>query len=242
MKLMDQYSDEEFTRIVEESSSYKETLFNLGYRSYSGPQIKDLKEKITQLGIDVEHFTSNKNPRKLSPEVVFKEDGEVCQKDLRRWYKKGEYTPYICSICGQEPMWQGKELTLILDHINGNNKDDRIENLRWVCPNCNMQLDTTNGKNNIGKKPKVINTCAKCGQPISKGAVHCRACAALLQEKELPITREELKELIRTTPFTKIGEQFGVSDNSIRKWCDKYSLPRKATEIKRMSDEEWEKV
>ena len=36
---------------------------------------------------------------------------------------------------------------MILDHINGDNKDDRLENLRWVCPNCNYQLDTTNGKN-----------------------------------------------------------------------------------------------
>lgn len=242
MKLMDQYSDEEFARIVEESSSYKEVLQNLGYNSSSGFQFNKLKEKIADLSISTEHFTSSKNPRKLSPEIVFKEEGDVTQNVLRRWYKKGEYTPYICSICGQEPMWQGKELTLILDHINGNNKDDRIENLRWVCPNCNMQLDTTNGKNNIGKKPKVINTCARCGQPISKGAVHCKACASLLQEKELPVTREELKELIRTTPFTQIGAKFGVSDNAIRKWCDKYSLPRKATEIKQISDEEWEKI
>ena len=42
---------------------------------------------------------------------------------------------------------QGKALTLILDHINGRNHDDRLENLRWVCPNCNQQLDTTNGRN-----------------------------------------------------------------------------------------------
>ena len=41
----------------------------------------------------------------------------------------------------------GKVLTLILDHKNGHNHDDRLENLRWVCPNCNQQLDTTNGRN-----------------------------------------------------------------------------------------------
>ena len=42
-----------------------------------------------------------------------------------------------------KPIWQGKPLTLILDHINGKNNDDRLENLRWVCPNCNRQLPTT---------------------------------------------------------------------------------------------------
>ena len=56
------------------------------------------------------------------------------------------------------------------------------------------------------------------------------------------VSREELKLLIRTTPFLQIGEQFGVSDNSIRKWCDKFNLPRKKSEINSYSDEEWELI
>jgi uncharacterized protein YjcR len=57
-----------------------------------------------------------------------------------------------------------------------------------------------------------------------------------------PVTREELKQLIRTTPFTKIGEKYNVSDNAIRKWCIQYNLPTKKTEIKKYSNEEWEKI
>ena len=56
------------------------------------------------------------------------------------------------------------------------------------------------------------------------------------------ISREELKKLIRTTPFTTIGKQYGVTDNTVRKWCDKYNLPRKVKEIKSYSDEEWELI
>ena len=48
--------------------------------------------------------------------------------------------------------------------------------------------------------------------------------------------------MIRNTPFTRIGEQFGVSDNTIRKWCDFYNLPRKVSEIKKYTDEEWDKI
>ena len=58
----------------------------------------------------------------------------------------------------------------------------------------------------------------------------------------MPITRDELKDLIRSTPFTQIGIKFGVSDNAIRKWCDKFNLPRKVSEIKQYSDEEWSKI
>lgn len=64
------------------------------------------------------------------------------------------------------------------------------------------------------------------------------------QQKEwhCPISRKELKELIRNYPFTKIGNNFGVTDNAIRKWCDKYFLPRTKRDIKKYSDEEWELI
>lgn len=52
-------------------------------------------------------------------------------------------------------------------------------------------------------------------------------------------SRELLKELIRTKSFIEIGKMYGVSDNSIRKWCDFENLPRKKTEINKISDEDW---
>lgn len=52
-------------------------------------------------------------------------------------------------------------------------------------------------------------------------------------------SREELKQLIRNTPFTTIGKIFGISDNAIRRWCNYYSLPRRAKDIKTISDEDW---
>ena len=56
------------------------------------------------------------------------------------------------------------------------------------------------------------------------------------------INRETLKKLIRTKPFTKIGEQYQVSDNAIRKWCIKFNLPSKKKDINSYSDEEWENI
>ena len=56
------------------------------------------------------------------------------------------------------------------------------------------------------------------------------------------VNREELKSMIRNMSFVQIGKHFNVSDNAIRKWCDKYHLPRKTTEIRKYTDEEWEKI
>ena len=235
------FSDIEFSEIVKQSYSYKELGRKLGYNCNSSDLTNMLKNRIEKLQLDVSHFsTKGKGKIERSEENVFIENSTADQSTLRRWYKQGEYTPYICSICGQEPIWQNKELTLILDHINGNNKDDRLENLRWVCPNCNQQLPTT-GSRNI-KHKKISFYCIDCGKEISKGSLRCTKCASkkkIVPLEDMLITREELKELIRTTPFTKIGEMYQVSDNSIRKWCDKFNLPRKVSDIKKYTDEEW---
>ena len=88
---------------------------------------------------------------------------------------------------------------------------------------------------------KTVNAyCVDCGKPISKRSTRCVDCENIRRKEDnIPISREELKSLIRQTPFTKIGEQFGISDNAIRKWCDKFNLPRKKSDINKYSDEEW---
>ena len=61
-------------------------------------------------------------------------------------YKEEILSP-VCSLCGQDENWNGMKISLILDHINGIHNDNRIENLRIVCPNCNAGLDTFAGRN-----------------------------------------------------------------------------------------------
>jgi DNA-directed RNA polymerase subunit RPC12/RpoP len=167
------------------------------------------------------------------------------QASLRRLYKNGNFTAYECAICHQEPIWQGKELTLILDHINGINNDDRLENLRWVCPNCNQQLETT-GSRNLKQKTFVKKYfCQDCGIEISKTSVRCKTCsmkARAIPIEEMRVTREELKDLIRHQSFVSIGKKYQVSDNTIRKWCSKLQLPQKKSDIQKYSDDDWLKL
>lgn len=244
MALIDAYSEEELRQIVAQSSSIKEVIDKLGYATHSGSNNNTVKKKISQYNIDISHFKLQP-PTERNEENVFIKNSTASQATLRRWYIRGNYTPYICSICGLEPIWQGKELTLILDHINGENHDDRLENLRWVCPNCNQQLETTNGKNKKNETLIKKKYCIDCGIEISLKATRCNDCEnkhRIISIDKMPITREKLKELIRTQPFTIIGSKYGVTDNAIRKWCDKFGLPRTKKEILTYSNEEWANI
>lgn len=70
--------------------------------------------------------------------------GHVKQRLIREGLIRNE-----CSECNVGPIWRGKKLVLVLDHINGRNNDYRLRNLRMLCPNCNSQTDTFSGKNKV---------------------------------------------------------------------------------------------
>ena len=148
MSYFDQYTTEEIAQIVKQSTSLKDFARKIGYsHSPSGDTIKMLTKKLENF--DTSHFVISSTRKDLNDEEILIKDSTVDQKVLRARYLKNKYTDYKCSICGQLPVWQGKDLTLILDHINGKHMDHRIENLRFLCPNCHSQTETFSGKNKI---------------------------------------------------------------------------------------------
>ena len=157
MSFLDNTSYDDIVQIIQASTSYAEVLLELKVSATNSVNRAIIMQYVKDHDIDVQHFDT-KN-RILSATDVFIEHSTVAHTTLRRHYKKGKYSKYECALCGLPPVWNGQELVLTLDHINGVSDDNRLSNLRWICPNCDMQLPTHGSKRL--KKNRVCKVCGK---------------------------------------------------------------------------------
>lgn len=92
---------------------------------------------------------------KLTLSEIFCISVENGKKEIKKIILKENLLPYICARCGNQGVWNGKPLNLQLEHKNGNNIDNRLENLEFLCPNCHTQTDTYGSKNT---QQKIFNS------------------------------------------------------------------------------------
>lgn len=176
-----------------------------------------------------------------------------------------------CACCGYDRCRQALELHH-LDPLQKDFTIAQNTNRAWeivckelpktvmVCANCHREIhagiiDSNSLESNFDKsradeislqikqtKEKKVSYCKNCGKEITFGAVRCVECSGLNKRLVERPSRVQLKQDIRSMSMLAVARKYNVTDNAIRKWCDSMNLPRRVSDIKNYSDEEWEKI
>jgi 5-methylcytosine-specific restriction endonuclease McrA len=230
-------SRDRFREVVNGSSSKKQILIKLGLRA-AGGNFNTLTARLIKEGLleDLslrtrEHIKNslwNVRKRRTIPlEEILSENSNYDRKHLKSRLLNTGKLNYKCALCGMGPEWKGKPLTLQIDHINGIHNDNRIENLRILCPNCHSQTETYVGKAMFGKgnvsNCSLKGVCIKCGNPASKKSKSglCKICYNFGRRKTVRPEKEQLRLFVENYGYTAAGRKYGVSDKLIRKWINK---------------------
>jgi hypothetical protein len=186
-----------------------------------------LREACERFGVDYPRFDASVGPKgRFDSRTPITPLSEILVEDscyskfgvLKRRLIDSGMLLNECALCHLGPEWQGKPLTLQLDHINGVRTDNRIGNLRLLCPNCHSQTVTFARR----KDTRVVWRCS-CGGPKSKRATRCRTCLGRERALDpnwgwrpqwpaLPV----LLAMVKEYNLEGTGRRLGVTANSIR--------------------------
>ena len=151
-------SKEEFEKAIQQSHSIAETCRHLGVKPCGG-NYRIVHNAIEKYSLDISHFTGQGwntglkfKPFKEKPiDEILVSDSSYQSFKLKRRLLSGGLKLHICEQCGLTE-WQGSPIPLELHHINGNNRDNRIENLLLLCPNCHALTECYRGKNKVSRE------------------------------------------------------------------------------------------
>lgn len=217
-------SKEEMQELLNFKESFSDIMrhFKLNPRNGS---VKTLYRRIKEDDLDDSilrnktHSLSMYNvARKKSNEQVFTENSSFSRKGLKERLIQQNLLPYLCLECGNAGEWNGKKLSLQLEHKNGINDDNRIENLGFLCPNCHSQTDTYAGKN--AKRPISPSALEKKERKLRGPNRHPRTTKIVWP------TKEYFEKALWERPTTHIAKELGVSDKAVEKYIKKLNLTK----------------
>ncbi len=233
---------EQLIKVLVQHRSINSALISLNVNANGSGAYKSFKATCLRLEVDPEDFLDKTIPWKrgsrrkftLKEILVENSDYKAMSRLKNILIRKGVLTDK-CYECGITD-WNGKPISLHLDHKNGVNNDNRKRNLHILCPNCHSQTPSYGGRNckghirseySIGKNGKRMRVQGKCdcGNVKLRSSPSCAACFHKRNRKvKNPPSKKELKLLIDKMPYTHIGKKYSVSDNAVRAWARKYGL------------------
>lgn len=212
-------SEEEISNAIDGSNSLKDVIVRLGFDPSSN-NYRLLKNMIDKFGLEAPIYSKGSvaNPKYVPNDEVFRENSTYTNRTSIKQRLVLMGWEYCCSqpSCTISDTWLGKPIVLHLDHINGVKNDNRLDNLRFLCPNCHTQTGAFAGRN-LKPRPKKVVRCSCGKEKSSPRSTRCVECSNKAKRRITYPPVDDLKSLVEAHGFTGAGKILGVSDNAIRK-------------------------
>lgn len=263
------YTKDILEPVVKQCFSWRALIDYFGKKP-TGGNYNAFQLRVKKFNLDINHFvkngwakgktaatdpivasTRNKNAKLLARLKAGTVKEFIHGHSLKRFLLDSN-RPYQCDgiDCGITT-WKNKPISLDVDHINGDNTDQRLENLRFLCPNCHRQTPTWGSKNRMkttgvapvpskglaskanesacsSMSPKILKKqCKNCDAFIYKSSVCCRKCHlhklsnVPRKTKIIWPSKEEITKALEVKSVLALSRELGVSDNAIRKYLNR---------------------
>lgn len=227
-------SEQEILDIFARNFTIASILRELGLHGNGSGNYRTAHKLISKYNIDTSHFTGcahltgkshNYNPGLPIESILVENSTYSSTHTLKKRLVKSEILKDECAICNISH-WLGQKLSLQLDHINGINNDNRIENLRLLCPNCHSQTSTFAGKNKKGNPVKTKrkraslykgSVCESCGKPTTLKYTKCKKCAVTIKTKINWPSHQSLLNMVEKTSYSETARILCVSNTAVKK-------------------------
>lgn len=138
-------------------------------------------------------------------------------------------------------VWNDKVYLVPVDETSIQ-KTISVEDETYLASNILSRYDRLTDEELYNSSHKGKYYCKECGCEISTDSDRCVVCKNKSNRVVNRPDRDALKQLVRTETFVDVGKKYNVSDNTVRKWCDSYGLPRRTIDIQKISDDAWKNI
>jgi 5-methylcytosine-specific restriction endonuclease McrA len=214
------FCDEAIKSVVANSQTLQEACRKLGIPG-DGRVYQRFRKRVSELKLPLNHLCTDRRGYKPNQRRVdisnYLRENFYCSTSLlkERLFEEG-LKEKRCENC-LETEWLNTEIPLQLHHIDGDRKNNLLENLQILCPNCHSLTESYAGKSNRNKT-------YQSGEKTLRRQIEKPRPKKPRARKVVWPTVEDLKDDISKLSWVAIGKKYGVSDNAVRKWARKYGL------------------
>lgn len=231
---MQKYSKKYLIQLTKDNSTWTDMLRTM--KLLPTKSVKTIIQRHLQnIEIDYCHLKNNINTLEEKEDIIkkiFVKNSKTNRGAIKNYLIEVIEMKYECAHCHishySNDIYKDRQIVLELDHINGDNTDNSLDNLRFLCPICHSFTDNYCGKNTLKTKEAITDAniekhCMDCETIIHKDSQRCNTCAKKPKDTKKPSYEDMIEKYKELKSILKLSHHYDSSKETIKTWFRSYN-------------------